>query len=69
MNSIKAWIANTIWQLTTYPAWVNFQRASTKVLETQQKILLNTIRENQSTAYGRRFSFSRINYRFIDRIR
>ncbi len=61
MNSIKAWITNTIWQLTTYPAWVNFQRASTKVPETQQKILLNTIRENQSTAYGRRFSFSRIN--------
>jgi len=60
MNSTKAWIANTIWQLTTYPAWLNLQKASTHVPETQQKILFNTIRNNQGTIYGRRFSFSHI---------
>jgi hypothetical protein len=60
MNSIKAWITNTVWQLSSYPAWVNYRRASSKVEETQQKILFNNIRENQSTAYGRRFSFSHI---------
>ncbi|MBG7609703.1 MAG: GH3 auxin-responsive promoter family protein [Anaerolineae bacterium] len=60
MKIIKPWIANTLWLLTSYPAWVRFQKASKKVLQTQQEILFKYINKNKDTAFGERFSFSNI---------
>lgn len=60
MNNRKPWIANTFWQLTAYPAWVQFHRATKRVFQHQQAILLRYLKENKNTIYGRRYSFESI---------
>lgn len=60
MKINKAWIANTLWQISSWPAWLKFQRASKQLRRTQHDKLFEYIHQNADTAYGRRYSFSKI---------
>jgi hypothetical protein len=57
MKNIKPWIANSIWQTSSYPAWKNFQSASKRLKDTQEQILARYIRLNQETCFGRQYGF------------
>jgi hypothetical protein len=53
-------LANSLWCLLSLPARLAFQRALGNVAATQQRYLLNLLRRNANTDFGRRYGFAAI---------
>lgn len=53
-------IANSLWYLSSLPESLAFQQACQDSAAAQQKILLNLLRRNAATEFGRRYDFASI---------
>jgi hypothetical protein len=60
MKEWSSWVANTLWQAISMPAWYRFRRATTDLEVIQHHILWQYLESNQNTKYGRRFDFESI---------
>ena len=54
------YFVNLIWKLSCMRHWRKYQKAKTDVLQAQQNILFNIIRQNEKTRFGKDHSFSSI---------
>lgn len=55
MNGVKAWLGNTLWQLTAFREWVAFHAYRNRLRSTQTRLLQNLLADFSGTHYGRRF--------------
>ncbi len=55
---MRPWLLNSAWQLTCISAASRFRRALENPRRAQQNILRDTLRQNQSTEFGRRYRFA-----------
>lgn len=60
MKELPAFSANTLWQASCLPAWLQFRRALSGVERVQRRLLKHYLAANQDTGYGRRFGFASI---------
>ncbi len=58
--SAAAWLLNTAWMLKAGVQAAAFDRASRHVAEAQSRLLLQTLRDNRATEFGRRHGFADI---------
>jgi hypothetical protein len=60
MKDWSSWVANTLWQAASMPAWHRYRRATTDLEKIQHHILGMCLESNQNTDYGRRYDFKSI---------
>lgn len=60
VRDLLTFMANTLWQASCLPAWLQFRWALGDVERVQRRILKNYLAANKDTEYGRRFDFASI---------
>ncbi len=60
MSTIGAAAVNTLWWGSCLPGWRHFQYAAHHVKRVQTRLLLDNLKNNQHTDYGKRYGFGRI---------
>jgi len=60
MKMISPALANSLWQVSSYPTWWRFKRTAEQVRNRQYSLLKNYLERNKETNYGRRYGFDKV---------